>query len=156
STAMAAGSSAMAADGSGNGAASDGTGRTHGSVQEAFLAARRPLGDATRAILLALTPVLFLGTLGTAFSRPPLLTYAPALLASMVVAVTLTPALTTLLLRGDAAGREGSFGRQVKRFFDRRIAGSLTRPRGAWALAGVLGLAALVCVPQIGGRSVLP
>src|SRR5262249_13955607 len=65
STAMAAGSSAMAADGSGNGAASDGTDRTHGSVQEAFLAARRPLGYATLAILLALTPFLFLDTLAT-------------------------------------------------------------------------------------------
>jgi Cu/Ag efflux pump CusA len=156
STAMAAGSTAMAADGSGNGAASDGTDRAHGSIQEAFLAARRPLGYATLAILLALTPFLFLDTLATSFSRPLVLTYALALLASMLVALTLTPALTTLLLRGDAAGREGSFGRQVKRFFDRRIAGSLTRPRGAWALAGVLGLAALVCVPQIGGRSLLP
>ena len=156
STAMTAGSTAMAADGSGNGAASDRTDHAHGSVQEAFLAARRPLGYATLAILLALTPFLFLDTLATSFSRPLVLTYALALLASMLVALTLTPALTTLLLRGDAAGREGSFGRQVKGFFDRRIAGSLTRPRGAWALAGVLGLAALVCVPQIGGRSLLP
>jgi Cu/Ag efflux pump CusA len=154
--AVAAGSTAMAADGSGNGAASDETDRAHGSIQEAFLAARRPLGYATLAILLALTPFLFLDTLASAFSRPLVLTYALALLASMLVALTLTPALTTLLLRGDAAGREGSFGRQVKQFFDRRIAGSLTRPRGAWALAGVLGLAALVCVPQIGGRSLLP
>ena len=85
-----------------------------------------------------------------------MLTYALALLASMLVAFTLTPALATLLLRGDAAGREGSFGRLVKRFFDRRLAGSLARPRRAWALAGVLALAALVCVPQIGGRSLLP
>jgi Cu/Ag efflux pump CusA len=153
---MAAGSTAMAADDGGNGAASDGTDRAHGSMLEAFAAARRPLGYATLAILLALTPFLFLGTLATAFSRPLVLTYALALLASMLVAFTLTPALATLLLRGDAAGREGSFGRQVKRFFDRRIAGSLSRPRRAWALAGVLTLAALVCVPQIGGRSLLP
>ena len=125
-------------------------------VLEAFAAARRPLGYATLAILLALAPFLFLDTLATAFSRPLVLTYALALLASMLVAFTLTPALATLLLRGDAAGREGSFGRQVKRFFDRRLAGSITRPRRAWALAGVLALAALVCVPQIGGRSLLP
>ena len=154
STAMA-GNTAMAADGSGNEAAGDETDRVHGSMLEAFAAARRPLGYATLAILLALTPFLFLDTLATAFSRPLVLTYALALLASMLVAFTLTPALATLL-RGDAVGREGSFGRQVKRFFDRKIAGSLTRPGRAWALAGVLSLAALVCVPQIGGRSLLP
>jgi Cu/Ag efflux pump CusA len=153
---VAAGSTAISADGSGNGATGDGTDRAHGSMLEAFAAARRPLGYATLAILLALTPFLFLDTLATAFSRPLVLTYALALLASMLVAFTLTPALATLLLRGDAAGREGSFGRQAKRFFDRRIAGSLARPGRAWALAGVLALAALVCVPQIGGRSLLP
>src|SRR5262249_55751020 len=119
----AAGSTAMAADGGGNGAAGGGTDRAHGSMLEAFAAARRPLGYATLAILLALAPFLFLGTLATAFSRPLVLTYALALLASMLVAFSLTPALATLLLRGGAAGREGSFGRQVTRFFDRGIAG---------------------------------
>src|SRR5262249_10196933 len=127
-----------------------------GSMLEAFAAARRPLGYATFAILLALAPFLFLDTLATAFSRPLVLTYALAVLASMLVSFTLTPALATLLLRGDAAGREGSFGRYVKRFFDRRLAGSIARPRRAWAFAGVLAVAALVCVPQIGGRSLLP
>jgi Cu/Ag efflux pump CusA len=151
-----AGRTALAADGGGDGAASDGMDRAHGSMLEAFMAVRRPLGYATLAILLALTPFLFLDTLATAFSRPLVLTYALALLVSMLVAFTLTPALATLLLRGDAAGRKGSFGRQVKRFFDRRIAGSLSRQGRAWALAGVLALAALVCVPQIGGRSLLP
>jgi Cu/Ag efflux pump CusA len=126
------------------------------TILEAFTAARRPLGYATLAILLALVPLAFLGTLATAFSRPLVLTYGLAVLASMLVAVTLTPALAALLLRGPAAGREGPFGRQVKRFFDRWLAGSIARPRHAWALAGVLGIAALVCVPQIGGRSLLP
>jgi Cu/Ag efflux pump CusA len=137
-------------------AASSGEGRSPSSMLEAFAAARRPLGYATVAILLALAPFLFLDTLATAFSRPLVLTYALAILASMLVSFTLTPALATLLLRGDAAGREGSFGRYVKRFFDRRLAGSIARPRRAWAFAGVLAVAALVCVPQIGGRSLLP
>ena len=127
-----------------------------GSMLEAFAAARRPLGYATFAILLALAPFLFLDTLATAFSRPLVLTYALAMLASMLVAFTLTPALATLLLRGDGAGREGSFGRQVQRFYDRKVAALLTRPRRAWALAGVLAVAVLACVPQIGGRSLLP
>src|SRR5262249_60562926 len=104
----------------------------------------------------ALAPFLFLDTLATAFSRPLVLTYALAMLASMLVAFTLTPALATLLLRGDGAGREGLFGRQVQRFYDRKVAALLTRPRRARALAGVLALAALACVPQIGGRARSP
>src|SRR5262245_37057418 len=83
----------------GNAPGSDGMDRAQGSMLEAFAAARRPLGYATFAILLALAPFLFLDTLATAFSRPLVLTYALALLASMLVAFTLTPALATLLLR---------------------------------------------------------
>src|SRR5262249_39817083 len=86
---------------------------------------RRPPGDGHLAILLALAPLAFLGTLASAFSRPLVLTYALALLASMLVAFTLTPALTVLLLRGDSARREGSFARVVKSFFDRRLAGPI-------------------------------
>jgi Cu/Ag efflux pump CusA len=150
------GASGASAPRGGTAAGSDGTDPAQGPMLEAFLAARRPLGYASLAIGLALAPFLFLDTLATAFSRPLVLTYALALLASMLVAFTLTPALTTLLLRGDNAGREGSFGRLAKRFFDRRIAGPLSRQRRAWAVAGVLAVAALACVPQIGGRSLLP
>jgi Cu/Ag efflux pump CusA len=143
-------------DGTGSGTGGDVVDRARGPVVEAFLASRRPLVYASLAILLALAPFLFLSALATAFSRPLVLTYALALLASMLVAFTLTPALTVLLLRGDSARREGSFGRAVKNFFDRRLAGPIARPRRAWALAGVLAIAALACVPQIGGRSLLP
>ncbi len=154
SLAGAGGTSGASDDGAGAGR--DAVERARGPVVEAFLAARRPLMYATFAILLALAPLAFLGTLATAFSRPLVLTYALALLASMLVAFTLTPTLTVLLLRGDSARREGSFGRVVKIFFDRRLAGPIGRPRRAWAAAGVLAIAALACVPQIGGRSLLP
>jgi Cu/Ag efflux pump CusA len=142
--------------GAGDGTGGDVADRARGPVVEAFLASRRPLLYASLAILLALAPLAFLSALATAFSRPLVLTYALALLASMLVAFTLTPALTVLLLRGDSARHEGSFGRVVKNFFDRRLAGPIARPRRAWALAGVLAIAALACVPQIGGRSLLP
>src|SRR4029077_12849411 len=140
----------------GTGAEGEATDPDRSALIEAFAASRRPLVYASLAILLALAPFLFLGSLATAFSRPLVLTYALALLASMLVAFTLTPALTVLLLRGDNRRREGSCGRVVKSFFDRRLAGPIARPRRAWALAGVLAIAALACVPQIGGRSLLP
>jgi Cu/Ag efflux pump CusA len=135
-------------------------GREQEPAQSAVLAAlsasRGPLIFATFAILLALVPFLFLGTVASAFSRPLVLTYALAVLASLLVAFTLTPALAVMLLRGTGASREGTFARQVKRLFDRRLAPLLGRAGGAWALAGVLALAALALVPQFGGRSLLP
>jgi len=148
--------SAAGGDGTGAGGGGDAADRARGPVIEAFLASRRPLWYASLAIGLALAPLVFLGTLASSFSRPLVLTYALALLASMLVAFTLTPALTVLLLRGDSARREGSFPRVVKGFFDRRLAGPIGRPGSAWAIAGVLAIAELACVPQIGGRSLLP
>jgi Cu/Ag efflux pump CusA len=122
----------------------------------AFSAVRRPLMFAVLAILLATLPFWFMGTLATAFSRPLVLTFCLAVLASMLVAFTLTPALAALLMRGDAAAREGPLAGRVKRLFDRRIAAWIVRPGPAWAVAGVLAVAALAIVPQIGSRSVLP
>jgi Cu/Ag efflux pump CusA len=122
----------------------------------AFSATRRPLMFATLAILLATLPFWFMGTLATAFSRPLVLTFSLAALASMLVAFTLTPALAALLMRGDAAAREGPLAGWVKRLFDHRIAASISRPGPAWAVAGVLAVAALAIVLQLGSRSLLP
>jgi len=129
------------------------------TVHAAFTAVRGPLVFATLAILLATLPFLVMGTLVTAFSRPLVLTYALAVLASMLVAFTLTPTLAALLLRGRAAGsgrgREGPPAAWVTSIFDRVLA-FLARPRRAWAVAGVLAVAALAVVPQLGGGSMLP
>ena len=122
----------------------------------AFSSSRGPLVFATLAILLALVPFLVMGTLVTAFSGELVLTYALAVLASMLVAFTLTPALASVLLRGAAAGREGPLAAAARRLFGRLISVSTLRPRRAWAAAGVLAVAALAVVPQIGSRSLLP
>jgi Cu/Ag efflux pump CusA len=122
----------------------------------AFSATRGPLVFATLAILLATLPFLFMSTLVTAFSRSLVVTYALAVLASMLVALTLTPTLAALLMRGVAAGREGLLAGRVNRLFDRGMATSIMRPARAWAAAGVLAVAALAVVPQLGSRSVLP
>ncbi|HEV2241250.1 MAG TPA: efflux RND transporter permease subunit, partial [Streptosporangiaceae bacterium] len=126
------------------------------TVLAAFASSRGPLVFATLAILLALVPFLVMGTLATAFSGQLVLTYGLAVLASMLVAFTLTPALAGVLLRGTAAGREGPLAGGVRRLFDRLLSVSKLRPRRAWAAAGVLAVAALAVVPQIGSRSLLP
>jgi len=122
----------------------------------AFASSRGPLVFATLAILLATVPFLVMGTLATAFSGELVLTYALAVLASMLVAFTLTPALASVLLRGAGADREGPLAGPVRRLFGRLLSASKPRPRRAWAAAGVLAVAALAVVPQIGSRSLLP
>jgi Cu/Ag efflux pump CusA len=126
------------------------------TILAAFMAARRPLMSATLAILLATLPFLFLGTLANAFSRPLVFTFALTVLSSVLVAFTLTPVLAFLLLRGRPARREGPLAVFVHRLFDRRLAAWIGRPRKALAVAGVLTVAALAVVPQVGGRSLLP
>jgi Cu/Ag efflux pump CusA len=130
--------------------------RRSDAMLAAFSATRGPLVFATLAILLATLPFLVMGTLVTAFSRPLVLTFAVAMLASFAVALLLTPMLATLLLgRGTGAG-QGRFTTWTGRVFDRRLAASIMRPGRAFAVAGVLAIAALAVVPQIGGRSLLP
>jgi Cu/Ag efflux pump CusA len=133
----------------------DGEGQVSPAIWAAFAAVRGPLVFAVLAILLATLPFLFLGTLVSAFSRPLVLTFALAVLASMLVAFTLTPTLAALLLRGAGAGKRGPFARWVTRVFDRGFA-AVARPRRAWAVAGVLVVAALAVIPQIGRGSLLP
>src|SRR5215471_13615712 len=132
-----------------------GEGPVNVAIRAAFAAARGPLVFAVLAIMLATLPFLFLGTLVTAFSRPLVLTFALAVLASMVAAFTLTPVLAALLLRGAGADRQSRFAGWAARVFDRSFA-AIIRPRRAWALAGVLAVAALAVIPQVGRGSLLP
>jgi Cu/Ag efflux pump CusA len=125
------------------------------AMTAAFTAVRGPLVFATLAILLATMPFLVLGSAVTAFSHPLVVTYAFAVLASMVVAFLLTPTLATLLLRGAGAGRQSPFAGWVQRMFDRQFAATIRWPR-VWAVAGVLVLAALAVIPQIGHNALLP
>ena len=145
----------LADGGAQDAAGGDQNGARNATLIGAFSATRGPLVFAALAIMLATVPLLFMGTLVTSFTRPLVLTYVLALLASTLVAFTLTPTLAALLLR-DRAGRAGWFAGVATRFFDRRLAASILRPRRAWAAAAVLALAALAVVPQIGNGSVLP
>ena len=127
-------------------------------VRAAFSAVRGPLVFATLAMLLGTVPFLFLGSVATAFSRPLVLAFALAVLASMVVSFLLTPTLGVLLLRGpngwQGERRPGPLARGTRRIFDRGLA-TLSRPSRAWALAGVLVLALLAIIPQATGNSSL-
>ena len=100
-------------------------------------------------------PFLFLGTLATAFSRPLVLTFALAVLASMVVAFTLTPTLAILLLRGAAQSADEPV-RALGRASVRPWICVVPAPQPRVDRRGVLVVAALAMIPQLGHGSLLP
>jgi CzcA family heavy metal efflux pump len=137
--------------------AAGGTGSAISVIPEASAAIRGPLVFATLIALLAPLPLLFLSGVAGAFARPMVLSYALAVAASTLVALTLTPALAAILLRDTAAGRRPvPLAGWVNRGFDRVVPRFLGRPRLAYGAVAVLVLASVAVMPQLDSRSLLP
>ena len=77
-------------------------------ILEATMEVRTPILYATLIIVMAVVPVFFMEGLSGAFFKPLVLAYVLAMLASMVVAVTITPALSLILLRNAPLKSRGS------------------------------------------------
>jgi Cu/Ag efflux pump CusA len=119
-------------------------------VVDATVDLRRGLGFATLVILLPLLPVFFLTGLGSAFGRPLALSYGLALVVSMLVALTITPALGVLVFSGAPAGRResplmGWLGSRYQRLLHR----ALQTPAPAFLTLAVLAVVGLLAVPRL-------
>ena len=126
-------------------------------VADASYQVRRPLLYATLVLLVVVAPVAVLGGVTGAFSRELVVSFALAVLASMAVALTLTPALSFLLLRNaPAPPRERPVMRLARRVFDRGAPRRLRRPRWAYATVAVFAVAGLAVVPLLGSKAMLP
>jgi CzcA family heavy metal efflux pump len=113
-------------------------------VGSASLEARRPVAYATVILLVAVVPVLFMEGLTGAFLTPLALSFALALLASMLVALTVTPVLSLLLLAGaPVERRQPPLARWLEAGYRRALAPVLCTP-GRAAMAGVAALAVLL------------
>ena len=130
------------------------------AVREASLEARGPLGYAFVVILLTALPIFVLGGVSGAFAKPLIVSYALGLGTSLLVALTVTPALGLLLL---PAGRppRSPLAELGARSVRQAATAVVTRPW--WAYGGlVVLLVALVgglvmAGPTIsGGRSLIP
>jgi CzcA family heavy metal efflux pump len=131
-------------------------------ILEASLEMRSAMIFATLIILLALLPIFLLGGVSGTFFQPLVISYALALLASMVVALTVTPALCLLLLRNvPLEQRESPLLRWLQRGYEGLLARLIRVLRPAFLAIGVLtigalGLVGLAVLPSLGRMSTLP
>jgi CzcA family heavy metal efflux pump len=135
---------------------------TSSIILEASLETRSAMIFATLIILLALLPIFLLGGVSGAFFQPLVISYALALLASMVVALIVTPALCLLLLRNaQLERRESPLLRWLQHGYEAALERTLRMLRPALLAIGVLAtsafsLAGLAVLPSLGGTPVLP
>jgi Cu/Ag efflux pump CusA len=122
-------------------------------VLDASVEVRSAITYATIINVVAIVPVFFLQGLSGSFFQPLALSYGLAVLASMLVALTVTPALCLLLLsRGRLVSRESPLLRVLKRGYIAILAPLLRRPAPALAAAGALFLAGALIYPTLGSQ----
>ncbi len=121
-------------------------------VLDASLEVRSAIVYATLIVAMVFLPVFFLDGLSGSFFRPLAFSYVLAVLASLGVALTLTPALSLLLLPRAAQSdhKEPPLARWLKRLYRKTLPSLVTKPRMAAAsLVAVFGLTA-AAVPFLG------
>jgi CzcA family heavy metal efflux pump len=119
-------------------------------VLEASFEVRSAVVYATFAVILVFLPVVALSGIAGRLFGPLAVTYILAVLASLVVAVTVTPALTLLLLPRHVAEREPPVMRWTKRHYVGLLLRVARTPRLAIAVAAALTLAGLALLPTFG------
>jgi CzcA family heavy metal efflux pump len=122
-------------------------------VLEASVEVRSAITYATVINVVAIVPVFFLQGLSGSFFQPLVLSYGLAVLVSMLVALTVTPALCLLMLsRGGLRSRESPLLAVLKRAYTAILSRLLHRPSPAIITAGVLILAGAIIYPTLGSQ----
>jgi CzcA family heavy metal efflux pump len=125
-------------------------------VLDSSLEVRSAIVYATLIDVVAVLPVFFMEGLTGAFFRPLAFSYALAVLASMLVALTVTPALSLILLhRSPLERRRSPLVGWLQRGYGAVLARIIRSPRPAMALVAVVVLLGLAVVPTL-GQSLLP
>lgn len=98
-------------------------------VLSASLEVRSAVVYASLIVILVFLPVFFLDGLAGSFFRPLALAYVLAIIASLLVALTVTPALSLMLLTGATERRrESPLVRALKAIYRRILPGIIYRP----------------------------
>jgi len=125
-------------------------------VLEASLEVRQAIIHATLIDAVVLLPVFFMGGVSGAFFQPMAISYGLAVLASMGVALTVTPVLCLLLLaKAPLRHTEPPLMHWLKGLYRPALAGIIQHPRPVFATTAVIMLAGLVVLPMM-GESLFP
>ncbi|MGQ0685510.1 efflux RND transporter permease subunit [Bradyrhizobium sp.] len=125
-------------------------------VMDASLEMRAPIVSATLIVVAAVVPVLFMEGLAGSFFKPLIAAYVLAIAASLIVAMTVTPALCLILLNNARLeGRESPLVIWLRRHYPPLLERATRTPRPAYITVGVVTLAGIVVWPLL-GHSLLP
>jgi CzcA family heavy metal efflux pump len=124
-----------------------------GVVLDASLEVRGAIVFATLVVVTVFLPVLTLAGLQGSFFAPLALAYILAILASLAVALTLTPALAlAVFARGTRAEAEPRLQGWIKARYGRALARVARQPRRVSVAVAVLCLAGVAVLPFLGGE----
>jgi CzcA family heavy metal efflux pump len=125
-------------------------------ILAASMEVRSAVVYASFIVVLVMLPVFFLTGLAGSFFRPLALAYVLSILASLGVALTVTPGLSLLLLRvTERTQRDAPLLRVLKAAYGRMLPRVATRPRSAMAVIAIM-LAAAVWLAGRLGQEFLP
>jgi CzcA family heavy metal efflux pump len=125
-------------------------------ILDASLEVRGPIVYATLIIVAAAIPIFLLQGLTGAFFQPLAVSYTLAISASMLVALTVTPALVFILLSRVRVERHQSpLMTWLQRHYTTALKRVARRPHPAYAAFTALSVAAVLAVPHL-GQSLFP
>ena len=126
-------------------------------IFEASLEVRSAIVYATLIEVAAIAPIFLLGGLSGSFFQPLAMSYALALLASMVVALTVTPAMSLIFFRSARSlqHRESPLVPPMQRAYAWLLHKIIYRPRRAYAAVGMTAILGFTALPLL-GQSLLP
>jgi CzcA family heavy metal efflux pump len=120
-------------------------------VFDASLEVRSAVVYASLIVTLVFVPVLFLEGLSGSFFRPLAMAYILAILASLLTALTVTPAMSLILLPGAVSRREEApLARWLKGVYLRLLPPLVGRPKTALTVLVVVFAATLVTGRRLG------
>ena len=126
-------------------------------ILEAAGEARSAIFFATLITLLAIVPAFFLQGIEGGLFRPLAVSYALAVLAAMVVALTITPALSLILLgQTRREMRESPLVSRLQGGYEKNLVRTMASPALASIAIGVLAIAAIVAVPFLKQEQSIP
>ena len=125
-------------------------------ILEASLEVRQAIVHATLIDAVVVVPVIFMGGLSGAFFQPMAIAYGLAVLASMVVALTVTPAMCFLLLRRTPIEQQRQpLVRWLQGVYERALTRIVARPRRAFLATAAVMIVGAAIVPLL-GESLFP